>query len=193
VHTHSLGFKYKFSTCRCWKKLVRPTRLYARCFSSPMTIISYSLLFTSYFINFSLVHRQTLDLRGDYGHTYMKAIPTIPNPTTTIFFRLPLPLISPFFSNSATFSGNLFASGSFHSEFEMLPSFDPQVALTPCSPGGECDSPDDGSMPCVTMGAVSAMMGSLCATTRLDAFTCAWAWRYVPRNTIRPRLVRCVK
>jgi hypothetical protein len=36
----------------------------------------------------------------------------------------------------------------------------------------------------VTMGAVSAMMGSLCATTRLDAFTCICAWRYAYRNTI---------
>lgn len=85
-------------------------------------------------------------------------MPTIPSPTTTIFFCLWSPLISPFFSSSATFSGSLFASGSFHSAFDMLPSFDPHVAVTWCSPGGECESPEEGSMPCVTIGSVSAIV-----------------------------------
>ncbi len=54
------------------KKLVNPTRLYATCFSSPRTTISYSLRFLSLAINFST-----------------NASPTIPNPTTTIFFLSP--------------------------------------------------------------------------------------------------------
>lgn len=52
--THSEGFRYRFATCLCWKKLVKPTLLYAKCGSSPMTMMSYSRRFTSYFMSFSL-------------------------------------------------------------------------------------------------------------------------------------------
>jgi len=46
--------------------------------------------------------------------TYMKAMPTIPRPTTTTFFRLLVSGISSFASNSFTVSGNRLASGSCH-------------------------------------------------------------------------------
>lgn len=89
--THSFGLRYKFSTSRCWKKLVSPTRLYARCASSPMTMTSYSRLLASSFISFSLPEvSHYCSIPSTYQSlTHIKLIPTMPNPTTTIFFRAP--------------------------------------------------------------------------------------------------------
>ena len=94
-HTHCFGWRYKFSTFRCWKKPVNPTRLYAKCASSPMTVTSSSLLFASSLINFSLqpISHCPSHTRPE-SNTHTKLIPTIPKPTTTTttLFLAPPPL-----------------------------------------------------------------------------------------------------
>jgi len=52
-----------------------------------MTTTSYSLRFTSYFMSFSLEGISSLSKSPKDLPTYMNAMPTMPNPTTTIFFR----------------------------------------------------------------------------------------------------------
>ena len=64
----------------------------------------------------------------------MKEMPTIPKPTTTIFFLLVFSGISSFISNSATLSGRTLASGSFHSLLLMAGEKDEELAVT-CKSG----------------------------------------------------------
>lgn len=79
-----------------------------------MTITSYSRLFTSSLRSFSLKKLiSECMLLAEKLQTYMKEMPTMPNPTTTIRFLSPFLGISSFCSIFSTFSGSLFASASF--------------------------------------------------------------------------------
>lgn len=88
---------------------------------SPLDIVFHEFLTVSGQLQYAL----SVEWR-----TCMKAMPTMPSPTTTIRFRGWSELISPLLSKSATFSGSLLASASFHCALDMFPSFDPQVAVT---------------------------------------------------------------